>query len=145
MRTRTLRLSPAAAELLRSLEGRTNFEKEYALQSFVSGIEQAMQDSETTQADLARKLGKSVQAISRALKGKQNLTVGTLVEIAVALGKTVDLSAIDLPAIQVATASKPVLSQRIQSWTTVASPTAASIYQTIREIPQEEVCEPCLV
>lgn len=100
-----LRVSPMLAKLLGTPEHRAAFEREKSVNMFLLGIEEAMGHQKISQSRLAEMLGKKSQAISRAMQGKQNLTIGTMVDIAVALGKTVDLKVVDLARIQVATES----------------------------------------
>jgi plasmid maintenance system antidote protein VapI len=113
----TLRISPMLAKLLDSPAQRAIFEREHTINCFLLGIEKAMADQKMTKTSLAGKMGKKTQAISRAMQGKQNLTIGTMVDLAVALGKTVEIKVVDLPKVQVVTESKASASRRSQVWT----------------------------
>lgn len=50
----------------------------------------AMEDRGVTKAELALRLGKSKARISQLLGGSSNMTIGTLADIAFALGLTLD-------------------------------------------------------
>ncbi len=50
----------------------------------------AMEDCGVTKAELAQRLGKSKARISQLLSGDSNMTIGTLADIAFALGLTLD-------------------------------------------------------
>ncbi len=50
----------------------------------------AMEDCGVTKAELANRLGKSKARISQLLSGDTNMTIGTLSDIAFALGLTLD-------------------------------------------------------
>ncbi|MBS1941095.1 MAG: helix-turn-helix transcriptional regulator [Bacteroidetes bacterium] len=82
-------------------------------------LEEAMEAAGISQAEIARKTGKKAQAISRAFNGQQNLTIGTILEIAVSLGKTVRFQLSNLPILR--TATEPVLFTQAQSESTVQS------------------------
>jgi hypothetical protein len=60
--------------------------------------------------------GRKVTAISRAMQGKQNLTVGTMVDLAVALGKQVEVRMTDLAPIEMAVASSAHCIRASQAW-----------------------------
>jgi transcriptional regulator with XRE-family HTH domain len=50
----------------------------------------AMEDQGVSKAELAQRLGKSKARISQLLGGSSNMTIGTLADIAFALGLTLD-------------------------------------------------------
>lgn len=50
----------------------------------------AMEDQGVTKAELANRLGKSKARISQLLGGSSNMTIGTLADIAFALGLSLD-------------------------------------------------------
>lgn len=127
------RMSPAAALLLQGIQERTVFERDYALHTFIVGIEEAMEKENINKTELARMIGVKNQAISRALKGKQNLTVGTLMAIAVALKKTVDFSIIDLPEIEEAVASRDFETDWCRAWSTNLHSPMRSVKQARNE------------
>lgn len=137
------RMSPAAAALIESLEGRTIFEREYALHIFTAGLEEAMKAEGLTKADLARLIGKKVQAVSRALKGKQNLTVGTLMDMAVALGKTVDLSVVDLPEVQTVIGSRAFMDRLVRNWNASISPADSRVVHGTAIQSSQEIQQNC--
>jgi len=113
----TLRISPMLAKILESPGQRAVFEREHAINGFLLGIEKAMSAQNVSKVRLAEKTGRKAQAISRAMQGKQNLTIGTMVDLAVALGKTVEIRVVDLPKLQTAPESKASAAQRSQAWT----------------------------
>ena len=78
-------------DLLSDPTMRLLWEEEGILGTFTLGIEKALKNHGMSQADLARKLGKKPQAISRAMRGGQNLSVHTMLEMALAVGQTVKL------------------------------------------------------
>jgi transcriptional regulator with XRE-family HTH domain len=53
-------------------------------------IQVAMEDKGVSKAELAQRLGKSKARISQLLGGSSNMTIGTLADIAFALGLTLD-------------------------------------------------------
>jgi len=112
----TLRISPMLAKILESPGQRAVFEREHAINGFLLGIEKAMSAQNVSKVRLAEKTGRKAQAISRAMQGKQNLTIGTMVDLAVALGKTVEIRVVDLPKLQIAPESKASAAQRSQVW-----------------------------
>lgn len=83
-------------ELLKDPEARRIFEEEAVLASFSAAIETAMKKAGVTQKELAAKAGKTPQAVCRALRGSQNLTVGTMLDLAFALGCTLNLEVVPL-------------------------------------------------
>jgi transcriptional regulator with XRE-family HTH domain len=78
-------------ELLSDPEARLVWEEEGILISFALGVEKALDARNMNQSDLARKIGKSPQSVSRALSGNQNLSLRTMLEIAIAVGQTVKI------------------------------------------------------
>lgn len=116
MTPRTARLSPMLVKLLADPEARTVFEREQAINAFLLGLEGAMKDQDLSRSELAKRVGKSPQSVSRALKGKQNLTVGTMMELLVSVGKTLDLQVVDLPPLQATMESRHTLSRKVGTW-----------------------------
>jgi transcriptional regulator with XRE-family HTH domain len=76
------------------------FEQEGVLLAFSKGILEAMAAKGVTRAELARQTNRSPQAVSRALKGSQNLTVGTMVELAFALDHAIAISVAPLAGLK---------------------------------------------
>ncbi len=111
-----LRVSPELAELLAVPENRAVFERERSINRYVVGIEETMASQGISKTLLAKKAQKRVQSVSRALQGRQNLTIGTMVDLAVSLGKTVDVQVVDLDPIVVATESTASGLQRAQQF-----------------------------
>ena len=111
-----LRISPMLAKILESPGQRAAFEREHAVNGFLLGIEKAMADQKVSKASLAEKTGRKAQVISRAMQGKQNLTIGTMVDLAVALGKTLEIRVVDLPKLQVVTESKASAAEHCHAW-----------------------------
>jgi len=83
--------APELLELLADPEARKVYEKERVILGFARELQGVMEAQGVTRAELARRTGRSPQAISRALTGHQNLTVGTMVDLAFAFGHTLDL------------------------------------------------------
>lgn len=132
----SLRVSPKLAELLAVPENRVEFERERSVGRFVVGIEEAMANQGVSKTHLAEKTQRSVQAVSRALQGRQNLTIGTMVDLAVALGKTVDVRIADLDPIITATESTASSLQRAQGfvWEYLSQRIPAAQYQLAQEM-----------
>lgn len=86
--------SKEVLDLLGDPAMRLVWEEEGLLGEFALMVEKELGSRRMTKADLARLISKSPQAVSRALGGSQNLSVRTMLEIALALGRTVK---IDLP------------------------------------------------
>lgn len=101
-----LKYSQEAIDLLSDPANRLVWEEEGLLGAFALGVEKALETRGMSQADLARKLGKKPQAISRAMRGGQNLSVRTMLEMALALGQTVKMSV--EPCEDIASATVPV-------------------------------------
>lgn len=93
-------------ELLEDPSMRLAWEEEGLLGELALGLEKAMKTAGVTQADIARKIGKTPQAISRALSGGQNLSVRTMLQIALALNQTIKVRV--EPMEDVATATLPI-------------------------------------
>jgi plasmid maintenance system antidote protein VapI len=106
------------AKLLDTPEHRAIFERERSIGSFLVGIQDALSDLSVSKSKLAEMTGKKATAISRAMQGKQNLTIGTMVDLAVALGKQVEIRVVDLDKIEVATNSSAQSNRLNQAWAT---------------------------
>jgi transcriptional regulator with XRE-family HTH domain len=72
----------------------TDRERDFARGAYLFRVTEdilvAMEDQGVSKAELAQRLGKSKARISQLLGGSSNMTIGTLAEIAFALGLTPD-------------------------------------------------------
>jgi transcriptional regulator with XRE-family HTH domain len=88
--------SPEILELLSDPEARLVWEREGLLGAFALAVEDAMREKGYSRAQLARAVGVSPQAVSRALGSGQNLTVTTMLQIAMAFGNTLKVKMVPL-------------------------------------------------
>jgi len=112
-------ISPEVAAALEDPSVRAVFERELAVNRLLLAIADAMESAGVSQVELARRMNKKPQAISRALQGQQNLTVGTILELAVHLGKTVRFQLLPLAALRAVT--EPVVFTQAATESTVQS------------------------
>ena len=83
-------------QLLDSLEGKDldkerSFLEDSLKARFVEDVCRVLKETGISQAELARRLGKSRQYVSRVLNENANFTLGSLVDIALALDCTIEL------------------------------------------------------
>ncbi len=78
---------------LKNKKFRQLYENECAKVALAQKIAELRQDNHLKQVDIARKLGVSQQFISQIETGEEkNLTIETLIKIAVCLGRGIDIS-----------------------------------------------------
>ena len=76
---------------LKNPDFRVAYEHERALVKIAFALEEARLQRQFTQEDLAKNVGMKPEAISRLESGTHNMTVGTLIRVAGALGKQVEI------------------------------------------------------
>ena len=91
---------------LRDPEFERLYERELVADDFVAQLEDAMDGIGMRPADLARKLNRKPSAISRSLRTSTNMTLGTMVDMGLAVGKRIHLSFVDA---RPSTSEQPVL------------------------------------
>ncbi|MGC9329139.1 MAG: helix-turn-helix domain-containing protein [Candidatus Hinthialibacter sp.] len=74
------------------LKSDPNYVLEGVILNLAEQIQEEMDKQGITRQDLAQKMGKSSSCISRALRGNQNLTLSTAVQIGLALGLKMNVS-----------------------------------------------------
>jgi transcriptional regulator with XRE-family HTH domain len=82
----------AFSELIRDARTRDDYWIEDAILKFTIRLHQRMQEQGISKTELARRLGVSQPYITRVLKGSDNLTVGTMVKLARAVGASLQIS-----------------------------------------------------
>lgn len=73
-------------ELFEQAEQRLDYKIEGAKLEFTETIVRRMEETEVTRSELAERMGKLKPQVSKLLRGDNNFTVATMVEIADALG-----------------------------------------------------------
>ena len=81
----------AFSELIRDARTRDDYWIEDAILKFTIRLHERMQEQGISKTELARKLGVSQPYITRVLKGSDNLTVGTMVKLARAVGASLEI------------------------------------------------------
>jgi len=92
MRPQRTGLQEWFAAKLTEFEKEPEFQVERLLIRVNEQICEAMEKQGLSKADLARKLGVSRAFVTKLLNGKPNITMRTLVEVAMALGLTVNVT-----------------------------------------------------
>lgn len=87
------------ADTVRRPSFKLGVKKERIAIDVAAQIEAALERRKITKTELAAKLGKSKAWVSKALHGKQNMTLATMVELAHALGCTVSVKIESRPAL----------------------------------------------
>jgi transcriptional regulator with XRE-family HTH domain len=108
--------SKEVQQLLEEPAARLVWEEEGLLGSFALMVERELNNQKMSKSDLARKIGKSPQAVSRALGGAQNLSVRSMLEIAMALGRNVKVELPPLENLPVAESVTQVGTLVINDW-----------------------------
>ena len=85
------------AQQLQDWKKRRLFEQERLSVSFLNTVAQTMQELDVSKAELADRLGCSRANVTQLLSGNRNVTLHTMSDLAVALGRrvTVDLQPLD--------------------------------------------------
>ena len=79
------------AQLTSTARGKRLFEQELLLVSATELISELMDEKKVTRADLAERIGKSKAFVTQLLKGRHNMTLRTLADLAWALDTRVQL------------------------------------------------------
>jgi transcriptional regulator with XRE-family HTH domain len=82
----------AFSELIRDARTRDDYWIEDAILKFTIRLHELMQEQGISKTELARRLGVSQPYVTRVLKGSDNLTVGTMVKLARAVGASLQIS-----------------------------------------------------
>ena len=77
---------------IQDLDRDSDFIKENIKVRIIEDILKAMEEEDISKAELARRIGKTKQYISRILNENANFTLESLVDFALALGRTVSIS-----------------------------------------------------
>ncbi len=85
------------AEIVRSRSFGVGVRKERVAVDVAAQLERALQSSGLNQSELAARLGKTRAWVSKILHGEQNLTLGTIAEIAAALRCDVQVRVVPRP------------------------------------------------
>ncbi|HEX3128428.1 MAG TPA: helix-turn-helix transcriptional regulator [Thermoanaerobaculia bacterium] len=80
------------SELIQDARTRDDYWIEDAILKFTIRLHQRMKEQGISKTELARRLGVSQPYITRILKGSDNLTVGTMVKLARAVGVSLEIS-----------------------------------------------------
>jgi transcriptional regulator with XRE-family HTH domain len=80
------------SELIRDARSRDDYWIEDAILKFTMRLHEVMQEQGISKTELARRLGVSQPYVTRVLKGSDNLTVGTMVKLARAVGASLQIS-----------------------------------------------------
>lgn len=80
------------SELIRDARSRDDYWIEDAILKFTIQLHDLMEERGISKTELARRLGVSQPYVTRVLKGGDNLTVGTMVKIARAVGASLQIS-----------------------------------------------------
>ena len=80
------------SELIRDARSRDDYWIEDAILKFTMRLHELMQEQGISKTELARRLGVSQPYVTRVLKGSDNLTVGTMVKLARAVGASLQIS-----------------------------------------------------
>ena len=73
-------------DLFEQAEKRLDYKVECAKNDFTETVVRRMEETEVTRSELAERLGKQKPQITKLLRGNNNFTIETMVEIANALG-----------------------------------------------------------
>lgn len=80
------------SELIQDARSRDDYWIEDTILQFTMKLHGLMQEQGISKTDLARRLGVSQPYVTRVLKGSDNLTVGTMVKLARAVGASLQIS-----------------------------------------------------
>jgi transcriptional regulator with XRE-family HTH domain len=86
------------SELIRDARSRDDYWIEDAILKFTMRLHELMQEQGISKTELAKRLGVSQPYVTRVLKGGDNLTVGTMVKLARAVGASLQISLQDSEA-----------------------------------------------
>jgi transcriptional regulator with XRE-family HTH domain len=78
-------------DVLRTEEGQRLFERERVWVETTEHICRLMEQENVSRAELARRLGKTPAYVTKLLRGTQNLTLGTVSDVAFVLGRSLSI------------------------------------------------------
>jgi transcriptional regulator with XRE-family HTH domain len=90
------------SDLIQDAKTRDDYWIEDAILQFTMQMHEQMQRQELTKTELASRIGSSQPYITRILKGRDNLTIATMVKVARAAGLKVRISLEEAGAAEVA-------------------------------------------
>lgn len=136
------RYSKEIIELLRDPKNRLAWEEEAVLSQFATQIDKKLIEIGLSQSELAKKVGKAPQAISRALGGDQNLTIRFMLQVAMGLGMTVGVKLDPLENIEESEARSRTKTHTVASNYKAIDPEQPSPYVYGKSYPESvRVCE----
>lgn len=77
---------------LEGAEFRRLFEREMVADDFIAAIESVMDAGEINRTELARRMGCALSNVTRAMRSSTNMTLSTMVDMALALGQRVKIA-----------------------------------------------------
>jgi len=80
------------ADLFKKAEQSPNYQLEHVRMAFVGEVTRMMDAQQVSRAELARRLDVSRAYITKLLNGNANITIDTMVRVAMALGAKVNLA-----------------------------------------------------
>lgn len=103
-----------AQRLAKSENLKRLFALDVAMLSITSALIEEMQKQNVSRVDLAKRIGKSKGFVSQVLSGSRNMTVRTIAEIAVALGK--EICGVELRDIGTTNVSVKAMNNHLDHW-----------------------------
>jgi transcriptional regulator with XRE-family HTH domain len=90
------------------------FAHDVAMLSITSALIEEMQNQSVSRLDLAKRIGKSKGFVSQVLSGSRNMTVRTIADIALALGK--EISGVQLRDVGTSNVSVEAMNNHLDHW-----------------------------